>query len=149
MNFMKTLIATLFLLVTSLSASNHGADNSDVDVQKVEQEAQEFGKTLQNYTLEKKDQTLKQMQQYLQKADTRIQNYEQKMEKNYDTMSSKAKKQYKETIKQLRKERNQLSQAYGEMKQSSKAAYKDVKKAAIESYDRFEKGLQKAWKDLQ
>lgn len=145
MKYLKFLLTALFI-AASLNASDH---NSTSDLEKVEKQAQEFGKTLQSFSIEKKDQTVRQMKNYLEKADKRIDIYEQQIDKNWNSMSQKAKKQYKHTLKQLRKERNQLSQAYGEMKQSSKKAWKDVKKGTLQSYERFEKGLKKAWKDVE
>jgi hypothetical protein len=137
--------ALLFSAPSSFAADDAGRKTTASDVS---QKMDDAAHAVKNYSVEQRDDALKNAKHVLAQADAHIDYLESEMTRNWDKMNASARKQAQETMKTLRRQRQELSQSYGELKRSSANAWDEVKSGFATSYDALRRSFSKAAKEF-
>ena len=147
---MKLHIHILMLIgllgITTLSYAQ--SEDTNTSIKEVKKETQELFKTIGNYTVDKKDETLKKAKESLDKLDERVDTLESKVDKQWDKMNKAVRIETRENLRTLRKQRNQVAQWYGGMKNSTADAWEYTKKGFSDAYKDLEKAWEKSEKEF-
>ncbi|HVY04592.1 MAG TPA: hypothetical protein VHB46_01325 [Burkholderiales bacterium] len=137
---------TLFtaLLIAGASAS-FAAETTGKDVGR---KLDETGQAIKDYSVEHRDEALKNAKKVLADADARIDQFEADLSRNWDKMSATARTKSQEALRTMRKQRQDLSESYGELKRSSSNAWDEVKGGFAKSYDALKDSFSKARKEF-
>lgn len=133
------MIIGLLGLTSSLSYAQ--SEDTDISIKEIRKETKELFNTIGNYTVDKKDETLKKAKESLNKLDERVDNLESNVDEKWDKMSDAVRMQTRENLRALRKQRNEVAQWYGNMQSSTADAWEYTKKGFSSAY----KDLEKAW----
>ena len=109
----KITALTLFLAFLLAGAPmSFAADSPDGKTtgKDVCKEIDETAHAIKNYSVEQRDEALKNAKSVLADADARIEHLESDMSRNWDKMNASARKHAQETMKTLRQQRQDLSQ---------------------------------------
>ena len=99
---------------------------------------------IKNYSVNQKDEAVKDIKKLIDNLDARIESVENWMEKKQSQMSQTTREKAKATLKELRKQRNEVAEWYGGLKYSSAEAWEDVKQGFSNGYNTLTKSLSKA-----
>jgi DNA repair exonuclease SbcCD ATPase subunit len=139
---MITMIAVMMLFFVTTSQSKAG--NGTVTSKDVKSETKEMISTLQQYTIEQRDQAMKEAEQAMDTVDERIDALESSVDKNWDKMTQAAREEARANLKALRQQRNDLSEWYGSFKNSSADAWEQMKKGFSDAYQELSDSWEKA-----
>jgi len=114
----------------------------------VARKVDETGTAIKNYTVQQKDEAVKQAKSALDDADARIHRLERKLDADWDKMDAAARKKARATLDTLRKERDDLGEWYGGLKHSSAESWDQVKDGFAKSYDVLKESFAKARKEF-
>ena len=147
----NTLSARLISIVTLciVTIAPAYADNTSVTAQDVRKDAQDLLNTLQQYTVEQRDQAVDEAEQALKKLDKRIDDLETQIHRKWDNMNHSARQKAEGSLKALRKQRNVLEERYGGIKNSSTRAWEQMKEGFSDTYQTMSGSLQEAWSDYE
>lgn len=145
LTFKKTLLASA--VVSSLAiagvmvplaaqAANDQAQQ-EVTLKEIGAETSEAFDKLAGYTVEKRDEALKEASQALGAVDQEIAAFEKDIRANWDNMSEEARDAKAEALKEIKAKRYQLS-----------VKYDALKDGADETWDDMVKGFSDAWQEL-
>lgn len=126
------------------SASQQTADQNSATATDVKQETLEAVEALKKYSIEEKDNAVKEVKLILEDLDARIDRMQSRVEKKWDEMDQASRDKAKETLQALRKKRNELSEWYGGLKHSSADAWDQVKMGFAEGYEALASAFDKA-----
>jgi len=143
----KITALTLFLALLLAGAPMSFAADSPAG-KDISQKIDEAARAIKSYSVEQRDEALKNARSVLADADARIEHFESEMTRNWDKMSASARKHSQETMKTLRQQRQDLSQGYGELKRSSANAWDEVKGGFAKSYAALHDSISKAAKEF-
>lgn len=148
-DILKVTLLTLFLaLVLAGAPMSFAADPGKTTGADVGRKMDETAQTIKNYSVEQRDEALKNAKSLLAEADSRIEQLENDMSRNWDKMNASARKQAQDTMRTLRRQRQDLSQSYGELKRSSANAWDEVKSGFSRSYDALHDSFARAAKEF-
>ena len=139
-----TIMALFFVTLAQAQSGNNRAKAEDV-----KKETQELIKTLEQYTVEQRDQAIKEAEQALNKLDGRIAGLETQVDNNWDDMTREARETARGSLRALREQRNALAEWYGGFKNSSASAWEEMKKGFSDAYQTMSSSLQKAWSQYE
>jgi len=145
MQYIRKIIITMlgvFLLAAPLSASG-GVDN-ETSFKEVKQQTKELMQSFKNYSVDKKDEALKNAKSAMNELDKNIEQLENKVDNKWDSMTKKARKDAKQDLRELRKARNELSENFGSLKESSKVAWERIKTGFTSAYEKLANSWEKA-----
>jgi phage shock protein A len=100
--------------------------------------------TIQQYTVDQRDQAVKEAEQALKKLDGRIDELESRVDNNWDKMNQAARQKTRANLKALRQQRNELADWYGSFKNSSADAWEQMKKGFSDAYQAISDSWEKA-----
>ena len=126
------------------SAGQQTADQNSATATDVKQETLEAVEALKKYSIEEKDNAVKEVKLILEDLDARIDRMQSRVEKKWDEMDQASRDKAKATLQALRKKRNELSEWYGGLKHSSADAWDQVKKGFAEGYEALASAFDKA-----
>ncbi len=132
------------LLFGCLSIAQAQSDNETVTGQDVKKETKELLTTLQEYTVEQRDQAVEEAGQALTKLDRRIGELERRIDDNWDKMTQAARQRARANLQTLREQRNELAEWYGSFKNSSAGAWEQMKKGFSDAYQAMSDSWEKA-----
>lgn len=145
---MKLLRLTLgmiaVMMLCSIANVHAQSTNDAVTAQDVKKETQELINTLQQYTVDQRDQAVKKADQALKKLDRRIDKLETQVDNNWDNMTQAARQKVRTNLKTLRQQRNELAEWYGSFKNSSADAWGQMKKGFSDAYQAMSDSWEKA-----
>lgn len=148
-DILKVTLLTLFVaLVLAGAPMSFAADPGKTTGADVGRKMDETAQTIKNYSVEQRDEALKNAKSLLAEADSRIEQLENDMSRNWDKMNASARKQAQDTMRTLRRQRQDLSQSYGELKRSSANAWDEVKSGFSRSYDALHDSFARAAKEF-
>jgi TolA-binding protein len=148
-DILKITLLTLFLaLVLAGAPMSFAADAGKTTGADVGRKMDETAQTIKNYSVEQREEALKNARNLLAEADGRIEQLENDISKNWDKMNASARKHAQDTMRTLRQQRQDLSQSYGELKRSSANAWDEVKGGFAKSYDALHDSFAKAAKEF-
>jgi chromosome segregation ATPase len=139
---MITMIAVMMLFFVTTSQSKAG--NDTVTSKDVKAETKEMISTLQQYTIDQRDQAMKDAEQAMDTIDARIDALESRVDNNWDKMTQAAREEARANLKALRQQRNDLSEWYGSFKNSSADAWEQMKKGFSDAYQVLSDSWEKA-----
>lgn len=137
------LIAIIALFSTTLTAQAQSSGET-VTAQDVEKETKELIDALQQYSIEKRDQAVKEIDRALKRLDGQIDELERRIDNNWDNMTHAARQQTKANLKELRQQRIEVAERYGSFKNSSINAWKKMKKGFSDAYQQLSDSWKKA-----
>ena len=142
----NTLIITIFgfIMLFFIPTMQAKAGNDTVTSQDVKAETKEMIKTLQQYTIDQRDQAMKEAEQAMDAIDTRIDKLESRVDSNWDKMTQAAREEARANLKAMRQQRNELSEWYGSFKNSSADAWEEMKKGFSDAYQALSDSWEKA-----
>ena len=126
------------------SAGQQTTDQNSGTAADVKQETLEAVEALKKYSVEEKDNAVKEVKMVLEDLDARIDRMQSRIEKKWDEMDQTSRDKAKATLQALRKKRNELSEWYGGLKHSSAEAWEQVKKGFAEGYESLAIAFDKA-----
>ena len=141
-----TFVAVMTLCFMPLVQAQSGKDAATA--QAVKKETKELIKTLQQYTVEQRDQAVKKADQALKKVDGRIDALESRVDNNWDQMTQAARQKTRANLKALRQQRNELAEWYGGFKNSSVGAWEQMKKGFSDAYQAMSASWEKAKREF-
>jgi hypothetical protein len=133
------------LAVTPLAAETSGGKTTAKDVSR---KAGETGRAIKDYTVEQRDEAIKQAKAGLDDLDARIRRMERKLDSEWDHMDQAARKKARATLNALRRERNEAAEWYGGLKHSSAESWEQVKAGFVKSYEALKESFAKARKEF-
>lgn len=142
----NSLIATIITVMTLcfMPIAQAQSGNDTVTAQDIKKETQELINTLQQYTVEQRDQAVKEAEQARKKLDGRIDELETRVDNNWDNMNQAARQKARANLKALRKQKNELAEWYGGLKNSSAGAWQQMKKGFSDAYQALSDSWEKA-----
>jgi hypothetical protein len=114
----------------------------------VSRNARATGRAIKDYSVEQRDEAVKQAKAALDDADARMRRLERKLDADWDKMDAAARQRARATREAMRRERNQLAEWYGGLRHGSSDAWDEVKSGFAKSYDELRRSLAKARKDF-
>jgi len=107
----------------------------------VKQEARELLQALKSYTVEQREEALRNTSAALANLDRQIEALERRIDKDWDNLDQVAREKARASLKELHRQRTQVAERYGSLKSSSDEAWGHVKKGFSEAFS----VLQEAW----
>ena len=139
---MLSMIAMMTLCFMPIAQAKSGSDT--VTAEDVKKETQELINTLQQYTVDKRDQATKEAELALKKLDGRINELESRVDSNWEKMTQAARQKNRANMKALRQQRNELAEWYGSFQNSSADAWEQMKKGFSDAYQAMSDSWEKA-----
>lgn len=144
----KLVLGMIAMMMFSLVVIAQAQSSNDaVTAEDVKKETKELIDTLQQYTVEQRDQAVKEAEQALKKLDGRIDELENNIDNNWDKMTQSARQKARANLKELRQQRNAVSESYGSFKSSSAGAWEEMKKGFSDAYQSMSDAWGKAKKE--
>jgi chromosome segregation ATPase len=136
------IIAAIIFCFTSIV---HATSSSDtVTGEDIKKETQDLIDTIQQYSIDQRDEAIKKADQAINRIDGRIDELENRVDTNWDKMTQAARQQTRANLKELRKQRNKLAEWYGGFKNSSSDAWNQMKKGFSDAYKTISNSWEKA-----
>ncbi|QEW06419.1 sll1863 family stress response protein [Nitrincola iocasae] len=124
---------------TGANESNH-----EVTTQDIQTETRELIETLQQYSVEQRDEAVNATEQMLESLDQRIDVLQRRIDNNWDEMSDEARQTTRDNMRALREQRNKLSEWYGGLKNSTDSAWDQMKAGFSDAYSSMSNAWEKA-----
>lgn len=137
--YAATLVLVALLGIPSLGSAEITADKNSAA--EVKQEARELLQALKSYTVEQREEALRNTSAALAHLDQRIEALERRIDKDWDNLDQVAREKARASLKELQRQRTQVAERYGSLKSSSGEAWGHVKKGFSEAFS----ALQEAW----
>jgi small-conductance mechanosensitive channel len=110
--------------------------------------ADEAARAVREYTVQQRDEAVKQAKAALDDLDARIRRMETKIDREWDGMDEAARKKARTALDALHRERNEAAEWYGGLRHGSAEAWDQVKDGFVKSYERLKKSFVTARKAL-
>ena len=133
--------AALALAIAAAPQLSMAADTTAKDVGK---KLNETGNAIKDYSVEQRDEAVKNARQALDDIDAKINRLAAEIDGQWDKLDASARKKAYESMNTLRKERNDAAEWMGALKHSSKEAWGEVKNGFSKSYDALSSSFSKA-----
>lgn len=140
-------LAASFMLALPLGASSHGGSH-ETTVNDIQKESKELYKAFKSYSIDKKDEALKNAKSAIKKLDKNINELETKVDNEWSNMTTETRKEARADLRELRETRNELARNYGSLQASSKDAWERIKTGFTDAYDRLATSWEKAQKEF-
>jgi hypothetical protein len=131
--------------ISSICFAETSTDKTTME--EVKQEMQDAIRVLKEYSIDQRDEAVKDTKAALNRLDSRIEALETRINDNWDTMNEAVREKTRATLKSLRKQRTQMAEWYGSLKSSSAAAWEDIKKGFSDAYTSLYNSWEKAEKE--
>lgn len=147
MTRMKLMLPVLTALVFAvLAAPTYGAQTSDETTSKeVNQEVSEAIDAIKSYTIEQRDDVLRESRTIMRDLDSRIEAQEERLRQQWHQMDESAREQARAIRSSLKQKRNELAEWYGGLQHSSERAWEDIKLGFSNAFS----NLEAAWEDAE
>jgi len=124
------------------------AEPSGTTAKDISRKAGETGRAIKDYTVEQRDEAIKNAKAALDDVDARIRRMERKLDNEWDKMDQAARKRARATLNALRRERNEAAEWYGGLKHSSAESWEQVKAGFAKSYEVLKESFARARKEF-
>jgi hypothetical protein len=114
-------------------------DSAKTSIEDVKKDTQSLLKSINSYTVDKKDEAVQKAKEGLSKLDKLIASQQAKLDKNWDSTNDTARQKAADNLTALREQRDQLSTWYNSMKTSSVDTWDRMKKGYSDAYHALEK----------
>ena len=141
-------ITAFFILGSVVSFAAENTQDDKTTSKDVKRETMEAVRSVKNYSIEQRDEAVKDVNALLEELDNRIDRMQSLIETRWDEMNQASREKVRETLKSLRKKRDALSEWYGGLKYSSANAWDHVKNGFVEGYESLADAFDKAEKEF-
>ncbi|WP_417543829.1 hypothetical protein [Marinobacter sp.] len=145
---LKRITFALLVVASCTFTAPLQAESADSSVDKLKQQSQELGETLQEYGADQKDQAEDAINRTLAALDKRITELESELSENWDDMSNAARERSQKSLSSLREQRARVQAWYNELKASSASAWERAKKGFSDAYDALSEQWNETERDL-
>ncbi|GJL79190.1 MAG: hypothetical protein NPINA01_21790 [Nitrospinaceae bacterium] len=114
----------------------------------VKKEVQEATESIKKFSVEQRDEAVKNMKSTLDKMDQRIERMESDLNKKWGDMTASARVKKQKSIRALKKKRNEVAEWYGGLKHGSANAWEEIKTGFSNAYQALGDAMSKAEKDV-
>ena len=135
-------------LLMSFAAADAFAAAEDAARKDVSKKVEAAAEAIKNYTVQQKDEAIKNAKATLEDLDARIKQMEDRLDKEWNHMDSAARDAARASLRKLREQRTDLADWYGQLKQSSASAWDAVKRGFADSYETLRGSLEKVQKEF-
>jgi hypothetical protein len=145
---MKSEMCKLMLVgILGISSFCYAETNStQTSIEEVKKESQDLLKSINSYTVDKKDEAVKKAKESLSKLDKLIASQQAKLDKNWDGMNETAREKAADNLTALREQRDQVSRWYSSLKTSSVDTWQRMKKGYSDAYNALEQSWEESGK---
>lgn len=144
----RPVIMAAVIMMPGISSMCFAETSTDkITMEEVKQEMQDAIQALKEYSIDQRDEAVKETKAALSRLDNRIDALEMRIDNNWDTMNEAVREKTRTTLKSLRKQRAQMAEWYGSLKSSSAAAWEDIKKGFSDAYTSLYNVWEKAEKE--
>jgi len=145
-NILWIIVSAFYLLSSVVFAQSSSVNKTTM--KDVKQEMGEAAKAIKNYSIEQREEAVKQVKLTLDNLDAHIERLEDRLDENADRMDQAARQKARATLKTLRKKRNKVAQWYGSMQHSSAGAWQEIKTGFLKSYKVLQESFDKAQQEF-
>jgi hypothetical protein len=121
-------------------------NSTQTSIEEVKKESQDLLKSINSYTVDKKDEAVKKAKESLSKLDKLIASQQAKLDKNWDGMNETAREKAADNLTALREQRDQVSRWYSSLKTSSVDTWQRMKKGYSDAYNALEQSWEESGK---
>ena len=144
------LSALIAMILMALLSAGHAAESTDETTQEeVGKEVSEAMDAIQEYTVDQRDEALRQARSLLNDLDARIERREEDLREEWHRMTDAAKRQARTTLKVTRQKRDQIAEWYGGLAHSSDGAWGEIKKGFAAAYSELETAWEQAEREFK
>lgn len=141
-------MVAVLILSSMVSFAAQSTQDDKTTSQDVKRETMEAIQSIKNYSIEQRDEAVKEVNTLLDNMDSRIDRMQSVVEKKWDEMNQASREKVRESLKSLRNKRDALSEWYGGLKYSSANAWDHVKDGFVEGYESLADAFDKAEKEF-
>ncbi len=139
-----TLMIAAAVLTFAFAAASNLSMAGETTAKDVGRKLDEAGAAIKDYSVEQRDEAVKNAKGALDELDARINRLAGDIDAKWDKLDASARKKAYESMDKLRKERNDAAEWMGALKHSSKEAWGEVKNGFVKSYDALANSFSKA-----
>ncbi|HEX7810409.1 MAG TPA: hypothetical protein VF460_00750 [Burkholderiales bacterium] len=122
-------------LTLAFAAAPQASIAEETTAKDVGKKLNEAGAAIKDYTVEQRDEAVKNARIALDDLDAKINRLAADIDSKWDKLDASARKKAYESMEKLRKERNDAAEWMGALKHSSKDAWGEVKNGFAKSYE--------------
>ncbi|MCL7489302.1 MAG: hypothetical protein M8357_14140 [Desulfobulbaceae bacterium] len=140
----------VFMPIAALASSADSDSRSEqtVTMEEVKEKVAAAGRSIEDYTIEQRDQAVARTRQELNELDRNIEMLEQEIDRQWEQLSAETRQQWQDTLMQLRKKRVEAAEWFGGVKRGSAEAWEEIKKGYGKAYSELDRAWEKAKKDF-
>lgn len=142
----KVTFLALITVVSVALASPAFATNSTEETsrEEVRREVSDAIEAIKGYSIEQRNQALRQARTMLDSLDSRIDQLEDRLRQDWDRMSEATRNRTAKTLRKLREKRNELAEWYGSLRHGSSNAWDEIKQGFSDAYSELQTAWEKA-----
>jgi len=129
--------------------STEVAPDSEMSLDKINQETKELLNSLKTYSAGQRDEALAKTRQAMDGMGTRIEALQDKLDKNWDKMDQSAREKARNSLTALQRQRAQVAEWYGSLKSSSAGAWGHIRSGLSSAYSDLHEAWEKAEKEYR
>lgn len=143
-NVRVAFLASITVVSVALASPTQAADSTDkTSPAEVRREVSQAIEAIKGYSIDQRDQALRQARSMVDRLDARIDRLEKRLRHSRDEMSEATRNKTAETLRQLRKKRNRLAEWYDRLRHGSSNAWDKIKQGFSDAYSE----VQAAWEE--
>lgn len=143
--FKKRAFISILVTLLGLTTLSHAAATGDkTSKEEIKQETAQLLHSLKSYSIEQRDEAVRETEAALKNLDRRIDALEAHIDKGWDKMDKVAREKARESLKALRTQRTQVAEWYGRLKNSAGASWGHIKEGFSDAYRAFGKAWEQA-----
>jgi citrate synthase len=119
-----------------------------ISKKRMKESVQETTEMIKKYSVEQRDEAVKNTKSTLDNMDKRIDEMESDLNEKWENMTKSAREQKQKSIRTLKKMRTEVAEWYGGLKHGSANAWDEIKSGFSNAYEALGKALNKAEKSL-
>ncbi len=136
------IILTVLLIAAPVSCANR--NSPEKPSKDVEREVDEAAEAIRDYSIEQRDEALRQGREALDDIDSRIRTFRGRISEQWDEMEPEVRSQARETLKALQRQRSETARWLDELRTSSSGAWDEVKRGFVRSYEEMRRSFERA-----
>ncbi|WP_372996683.1 hypothetical protein [Marinobacter sp.] len=137
--------ALLLALVMPLAQGQAAEDDGEATVESLQQEVQRLNDELADFTTERRDRLMTDVEEVLDAIDGRIATLETRLQDDWESADRVARVQAQTALASLRRERSRVAEWYQRMEDSADFTWESMKDGFNDAFDE----LSDAWQDAE
>lgn len=141
--------ALLLAMVLPLAPGNAAEDDGDATVDSLRQEVQSLNQELADFTAERRERLMTDIDDVLGAMDARIAAMESRLQEDRDKADRLARAQAQTALASLRRERSRVTEWYQRMQDSTDATWESMKEGFNDAFDKLSEAWQSAEENVR